>query len=385
MTPYYKTNIMENNQNIPQQNHPYPEEDDIDLIALAKTLWESRKTIIKTTLIFIGIGLFIAIFSSKEFTTSTTFVPQTSDSKIGGKIGGLAAMAGINIGGMMNSDAGISPTLYPHIINSLPFQKELLQTPLTFEGQKASITYEDYYMNYHSPGLLGYLKKYTIGLPGIIIKAIKGEPGNVALSTVEGFNLQTITLEELELIEQLMDQIDLDVQDKDGYVTISANMPEAIASAELAYKAEELLQQYVIDFKIKKSKEQLEYIKERYLEIEEKFNRVHEKLASYKDSNKFITTALGNATLRKLQDEYDLIYGVYSELAKQLEAQYLQVTEDTPVFTVLKPVTIPIKRSKPKRLLILIISTLFGAIVGAGIVLGKEFIIDLRRKWNNIE
>ena len=41
------------------------EEDEIDLIAIAKTLWEGRKTIVKTTLIFMALGLFVAIFSGK--------------------------------------------------------------------------------------------------------------------------------------------------------------------------------------------------------------------------------------------------------------------------------------------------------------------------------
>ena len=77
-------------------------EDEIDLIALAKTLWEGRKTVIRTTLIFMVLGLFIAIFSAKEYTASTTMVPQSAEggSKLGGSLGGLAAMAGINLGSM---------------------------------------------------------------------------------------------------------------------------------------------------------------------------------------------------------------------------------------------------------------------------------------------
>ena len=118
------------------------DEDEIDLIALAKTLWEGRKTVIKTTLIFMVIGLFVAVFSEKEYTASTIFLPQTTESKLGGGLGGLAAMAGINLGGM-SSDSGISPSLYPQILNSIPFQKELLQTPLTIEGEKKNLSEED--------------------------------------------------------------------------------------------------------------------------------------------------------------------------------------------------------------------------------------------------
>lgn len=123
----------QNNNKQLASNH----EDEIDLIQLAKTLWTGRRTVIKTTLIFMVLGLFIALFSAKEYTASTTMVPQSAESgsKLGGSLGGLAAMAGINLGSM-GGGSTIPPTLYPKIIASVPFQKEMMKTPLTIEGQR---------------------------------------------------------------------------------------------------------------------------------------------------------------------------------------------------------------------------------------------------------
>jgi len=367
-----------------QQKNNSPEEDEIDLIQLAKTIWEGRKTVIKTTIIFMGIGLFIAIFSPKVYTASTTFVPQTKSSKVGGSLGGLAAMAGINLGGM-GGDEGISPALYPQILSSIPFQLELLQTLLTIEGQTEKVTYAYYYSDISSPGLLSYIKKYTIGLPGLLIKVIKGKPKSITAPSSLLHEIQSISNEEHVLINKLSNQIGLGVNIKEGYVTISANMPEAIASAELAYKAEELLQQYVIDFKIQKSNEQLEFIKARYLEVEEKFKTVQQKLANNRDRNQNLTKAIAKTSTEILQDEYELVYGVYKELAKQLEAQYIQITEDTPVFTILKPVSVPIEKSKPNRPMILFIWTFIGGIIGIGMVFGKEYLGSLKEQWNGGE
>ena len=366
-----------------------PEEDEIDLIALAKTLWEGRKTILKTTIIFMAIGLFVAIFSEKEYTASTTFVPQSSDGKsIGGNLGGLAAMAGINLGSL-GSDSGISPALYPQIVNSIPFQKELLQTPLNFEGQKEPISYAHYYTEVYTPSVLGYLKKFTIGLPGLIIKALKPKPTNVISSAVErdakgnviarrhpelvegelkqSVKIEqplTITEDEKELIERLEEQLTLDVNDKDGYVTLSVNLAEALPAAQLAKKAQALLQQYIIAFKVQKSTAQLQFIQERYTEKEQEFKTAQQQLARFRDRNQHVTTALAQTTLERLQAEYDLVYGVFSELAKQLETQQLQVKEDTPVFTVLKPVNVPVEKSAPKRGMILVIWVFLGGIAG---------------------
>lgn len=356
------------------------EDDEIDLISLAKKVWEGRKTIIKITFIFMGIGLFVALFSPKEFTTSTTMVPQTSSGKqIGGSLSGLAAMAGINLGSM-GGDSGIAPTLYPQIVSSIPFQKELLQTPLTIEGQKNKVTYTDYFTNIQSPGLLGTLKKYTLGLPGVIIKAIKGKPSQIQATTDN--QLLSITDEEYELIEQLENQVGLDVNIKDGYVTLSATMPEAVASAELAKKAQDLLQQYIIDYKVQKSKDQLQFIQERYNEKEREFKAKQQQLARFKDRNQFVNSALAQTSFEVIQSEYDVAEKVYSELAKQLETQKIQVKEDTPVFTILKPVSVPIKKSKPNRPLTLVIFTFLGGIVGVGMVFGKEFLGSVKTQWN---
>ncbi len=363
------------------------EEDEIDLIALAKTIWEGRKTILKTILIFMSIGLFIAIFSQKEYTASTTIIPATQGKSIGGSLGGLAAMAGINLGGM-GSDSGISPTLYPQIVNSIPFQKELLQTPLTIKGQPKPITYIDYYTNVYSSGLLSNLKKYTIGLPGLLIKAIKGKPESVIAKeeqlkqSVNANQIQTITDNQNQLIKQLKGQLVLEVNNRDGYITISASLPEPKAAAQLAKKAQVLLQQYIINFKVQKSTEQLKFIKERYNEKEKEFKQIQQRLANFKDRNQHVNSAMAQTKLIQLESQYDLAFGVYAELAKQLETQQIQVKEDTPVFTVLKPVVVPILKSKPKRLLILIIWTFLGIVISIGSIYILDLIKNLKSKWD---
>lgn len=360
--------MTQQNSNIQQDDS---NDDEIDLIALAKTLWEGRKTVIKTTLVFMGIGLFVAIFSEKEFLSKTTFIPQSAEGEISGSLGGLAAMAGLNLGGL-GGDSGISPSLYPQIINSIPFQRELLMTELTIEGMNGKLSFYDYYENVYSPSLIGYIKKYTIKLPILIKKAFKSN-GN-SKNSLLNIDILRISNEEFDLIERLKDQIFLEVNENEGYVTISANMPQPLASAELALSAQNLLQDYLIKFKIKKSKEQLVFIRERYQEKKDWFNKVQQELASFRDKNQHVNTALAQTKLETLQSEYDLAFGLYSELAKQWEAQQIKVTEDTPVFTVLEPVSIPLEKYKPKRIMITFIWTFLGGLLGVSIVFGKHFL-----------
>ena len=85
---------MENNH-----HNTIREEDEIDLLQLINKLWRAKKSIAVFTLIFMVIGILVALFSAKEYTATTIMVPQATDSKSTGGLGGLAAMAGINLGG----------------------------------------------------------------------------------------------------------------------------------------------------------------------------------------------------------------------------------------------------------------------------------------------
>jgi LPS O-antigen subunit length determinant protein (WzzB/FepE family) len=149
-------------------------------------------------------------------------------------------------------------------------------------------------------------------------------------------------------------------------------MPEAKAVADLVKSAQNLLEAYVIDFKVQKSVSQLSFIKTRYLEKEKDFKRVQQYLALYSDRNQGVNTARAKTQLMLLQSEYDLSYSVYSELAKQLETQEIKVKEDTPIFTIIEPVFVPLEKTAPKRLLILIIWVFLGVVISIGYILGKQ-------------
>ena len=346
------------------------QEDSIDIIALLQSIWTGKKLILKTVLVFMILGLFVAVFSQNEYTASTTIVPQSSSEKPGGSLGGIAALAGINLGSV-GQQSSISPTLYPQILTNISFRKELLETLITIEGQDKKITYKEYYTNVYSPSVLSSIKKYTIGLPGVLIGLLKSD--KISNNEFENnHSLPQITQDDKKLIELLLEQLTMVINDKDGYISLSTTMPEARAAAELTQKTQELLEQYVIDFKIEKSSSELDFIKNRYQEKEQEFQKIQQKLALYTDRNQNVNSARAKMELMLLQSEYDLAYGVYSELAKQLETQELKVKEDTPIFTILQPVFVPLEKTGPNRALILIIYTFLGFVLSIGYLLAKE-------------
>ena len=355
------------------------QEDEINLVALTKDFWTHRKFVIKVVIGFVVVGLLYAIQSKNYFTASTTIVPVTEGKSVGGNLGGLASLAGINLGGLESAGGEISPQLYPEITSSVPFRLELLNTKIKVSQSDSLVSYQYYFEELHAPELLGILKKYTIGLPGLIIGAFRSADDEIF---VKGDStLIKLSKEQFELLEELGEQINLNVNDKEGFVSLSITMPEPEAAAQMTLRAQELLQEYALQFKTQKSKEQLAYLEERFQEKEKEFEEKKLKLALFQDRNNNINSAVARTKLLQLQSDYDLAFTVYSELAKQLETQRLQVKKDTPIFTILKPVTIPNEKAGPKRSLILIGFTFLGFIVSLGYIYIKSLLPDLKKEW----
>ena len=366
---------MEQHVNTPPMNNP---EQEIDLVEVIRKLWRNRKLILKVTVAFMILGVLVALFSAKEYTAGSTLVPQSSDKKIGGSLSGLAAMAGINLGDMAGGEV-LSPKIYPKVLASIPFQKDIMYTRVKFEDFDEPVTVLDYYTNeeYQRFSLGKTIVKYTIGLPGVILKAIRGEQPEPEFSGSAENQIQSLSKDEKKCIDILKDKINLNLNEKDGYVQLSVDMPDAWSAAQLAERVQVLLQKYITEFKIEKVQSNLDFVQGRYDEAKRDFEQVQEERAIFRDANKNLISAKAQTEQEKLDTRYNLTLSIYTELAKQLEQAKIQVKETTPVFTIVDPVTVPIERSKPKRALICILFTFLGGFAGIGLVLTLPFLANV--------
>ena len=104
-------------------------ENEIDLIELVKRFWTKRMFIVKVTAAFLCLGLFIAIFSSEEYTAQCVVVPQTGEGGVSSSLSGLASLAGFSLGSMGSAEE-LSPTVYSNVMNNINLQKELINTKI---------------------------------------------------------------------------------------------------------------------------------------------------------------------------------------------------------------------------------------------------------------
>ncbi|WP_373493789.1 Wzz/FepE/Etk N-terminal domain-containing protein [Aquiflexum sp.] len=353
--------------------------EEIDLLELAKTVWLKRRIIFITILLFSILGVLVALVLQNEYTAGSTFVPQTSEQgKVGGNLGGLASLAGINLGGL-SGGSEIPPSLYPKIVSSVKFRKDLLNATLNIQGDSQKISYQYYYDSIHRLGLIPLFAKYTIGLPGLFIKNIRGN--NVMESPSNDHGLINVSESEFEHFKRLDNQVSIEFNEKEGFVSLSFSMPEPLMAAQMARYAEELLQKEVIEFKIQSAREHLKYTEERFEEKKIEFEGIQKKLAIFRDRNQNLSSAMILNQLEKLEAEYNFAFSIYTELAKQLEQAKLQVSKDTPIFSIIQPVTIPIEKSAPRRPLIVIVFVLLGLVIAFGYIFGREFVLSVKEQW----
>ena len=362
---------------------PLDEEEGIDIMSLARSLWNGRKTVILTTCIFMVLGLVAALTMKRVYEVSTVMVPQMN-SKSNSSLSSLASLAGFDLG-TASSSADLSPLIYPQIVNSVPFRKELMYTPLHYSKVDTMVcmfTYETDTL--FKPSALSYVVKYTIGLPGVIKKSIKKEKPDIVLPSGSSDNTQVkpvvITQKEEFVLKKIAADVSLAVDKKEGYITLNVKGLEPIQTAELAMKAQQLLQDEITRFRIEKSESELEYIQARYDEIKKEAEQYQEQLARINDRSQNLAGSLYNIERDRVQAKYNVANSIYSEMAKQLEQAKMQVKKDTPVFTIIQPVTVPNLPANSRKKT-LIVWTFLGAILGCGLVLGKEYWPKLKAQF----
>ena len=340
--------------------------DEIDLIELLKKIYLEKKLILKISVLAALFGVVYALFQPNEYTSSTTFIPQLSSGiKTGGSsLSGLASIAGINIGSM-ESSSEFPPTLYPQVVNGVPFRVELLSNEITLNNELVAV--KDYLEKKSSFNILGTIKKYTIGLPSLILSSFKNQKEYTNESKI-----YSITNDDETLFKILENNLSLSINEKEGFITISFTDTNKNIAAQITQISQNLLQEKIIEFKNKSSREMLDFALKQYSDKKESHEKLQDEKAVFVDKNINISSSLFQNKLSRLESEVNISESIVQQLASQVEQAKLQVNKDTPVFTTIKPVTIPFERSAPKRSLIVITFLFLGFVLSCGYVLVKE-------------
>jgi uncharacterized protein involved in exopolysaccharide biosynthesis len=312
--------------------------DEIDLLDLVRRIWNKRRLVVMVAGAAMVVGVVVALVLPRKYTATSVMVPHTESGNGGNALGGLAAMAGVNLGGGQSSDV-LTPTIYPQIVASVPFQKELMRMPV-------------------------YLKEYGGEVMLLDYFAEPEEDDAEPATEMRQDGIEVLTPRESAARSGLSGVVSLSVDAKSGEIRLSATMPEPLAAAQVAKKTQELLHDYITKFKVQKVQATLDFIEERTEEARAESERTQDALAAFRDRNRNIVTATAQIGEDRLQNENDLAFAIYSDLMRKREQTRIELKETTPVITVIEPVTVPDRPSAPKRKLIVAAFTFLGLAIG---------------------
>lgn len=358
------------------EHRPATADDDelqIDWMGILRQLLAIRKTLYKAAGVGVIIGIFVALGTPKQYTVSVTLSPEVSGGKSGS---GLAGMAASFLGASIGSDSpdALNATLAPDIVASTPFLLELFNARVVSQDKQIDTTFTAY-LEEEKSSWIGYIFK----APGMAIKGIKslfGEEEETA-TTQEG----AIELNEKDAkkLESLRKQILADVDKKTSITTLSVTLQDPKITATIADSVVSKLQQYITTYRTRKAKEDCLYLETLYKERQQEYYDAQQRYARYVDANSNMVFQSTMAERERLQNDMNLAYQVYSQVAQQLQVARAKVQEEKPVFAVVEPAVVPLNPSGTSRKVI-VIGFVFLAVVftAAWQLWGKPYWLQLK-------
>ncbi len=271
--------------------------------------------------------------------------PEMGGSKASaGSLASLASSFGVNLGTSGAGTEALFPTLYPDLMNSVDFKTSLFTVPVTIEGDKKdgekdrTMPYYDYLKDEQkSPWWSAAMKA--------VFSIFKSQAPKVK-EKVDPFRL---TLEQTNIVKAINKNVVCDVDKKTMVITISVTDQNAVIAANMADTVKTRLQKFITDYRTSKARVDLEYNKKITAETKARYEKARQKYAEFMDSNQDIILQTVRQKQTDLENDMQLQYNAYQQVAAQMLAAEAKVQQETPAFTTLQSATVPVLKAGPKR------------------------------------
>lgn len=365
--------MEENKQYTNPEYRPATEDDAelaIDWMGILRQFLAIRKTLYKAAGIGLIIGILIALGTPKQYTVSITLSPEMGNGKSGS---GLASMAASFLGGSVGADSpdALNATLAPDIVASTPFLLELFDARVISQNKQIDTTFTAY-LDEQKSSWIGYVLK----VPGMAIGGIKSlftDGEKEEKNTIQGGTIE-LNKKDAAKLDGLRKTITAEADKKTGITTLTVTLQDPKVAATMADTVVSKLQQYISAYRTSKAKEDCQYLEMLYKERQQEYYAAQQRYARYVDANSNVVFQSTLAERERLQNDMNLAYQVYSQVAQQLQVARAKVQEEKPVFAVVEPAVVPLNPSGTSRKVI-VLGFIFLAVAFAGAweLLGKKY------------
>lgn len=316
--------------------------------------------------IFLTIGLVFAFFSSEEYTSSASVIPEYElQDRVNEVIESYGLLFGLTGSIRENRTPSYLLELYPYMINSVAFKHKLMHKSFEYAKRDTTVTLYQYFTEMYRPTFL-HKFYHSIREPAIpdTTDSETEEPsrsaGNEHSWTGQSLDVPILNFRpgERKVINELSERITAGYQRQTGIVRVSANMPESDLAAEVVKLTLETLHEEASSYKTAKARLYKDFLQDQQRQARKELEEARRELTAFNGAD--------SQPLNKrmeLQSNYEISLDYYNTLTQQLKRMELTIQEQLPAFRLLDDITVPSKEVKPKRKLIVFLSILLGFFV----------------------
>ena len=342
--------------------------DKIRLDIIFMTLVRNWKKFIIPVIATGVVASLLSLCIPRYYTVRVMLAPEYDNGSSGnGGLGGLAAMVGLNLGGGNGTDA-ISPTFYPDLMRSTDFLVPLMYAKVTTKDSAFSGRYMDYLMQQQKYPFWVVAKAKLMSL-----FTFSSQPAE-SLPKDESYRANPFRLSQLEsdLVMGVAGTISCAVDKKTEVITLSTVAQDPLVAALLADTVKQRLQDFIIDYRTNKARNDLKHIVELCDEARLAYETAQQNYAQFMDSHRDLSLQAYKVVLAKYDNEMEIASNSYNALLQQKILAEAKVQERTPVFTTLQNANVPVKHAGPKRMLGVLALTFLSFIITAIVIVVRR-------------
>lgn len=347
----------------------YQEEPEIDIMELIGKLWQNRKMIIRWCIVGAVIGIIAGFSIPKTYRASVMLAPETQ-TRIGSGVSAIASMMGTSLD---NSVDAIDCEMYPDVVASTPFLYQLLDLPVKTQDGQIDTTLKAYILNNQKAPWWSHVIGAPFKAMYWAVGLVKPEEEETVSDTSE-VNISNLPKEDRDAIKYLATKISVSVDKKSGKTQMSLEMQDPLIVAAVLDAVVANLKTYMSDYRTSKARQDVTNLSAICEDRRQDYYLAQKAYADYMDSNKSIVRQSAQVEKQRLQQEMNLAYQVYQQVATQLEGARIKVQQSKPVFAVINPVTVPLRKAGPSKAKSLVVfAFLFGCCAAGWALFGKDY------------
>ena len=345
------------------------EQNSIDFRKIFKDMRKYRKRYILVMVITFVVVAFFSLSLPNYYKCTVKLSPEMSSSRSSAGLAAMASSFGVSLSN--NGTEALFPTLYPELVNSKDFKISLFHVPVTIEGKKEgemsrTMSYYDYLENEQRSPWWGKVIAAPFKLLGKLLSP-KGAEENA--DTLDSFRL---TMKQAHIVEVIDKKVECEIDKMTMVITIKVTDQDPVICATMADSVKCRLQEFITDYRTSKARVDLEYSKMICQEAKARYENARKEYSRYVDANNNVILQTVRQKQIDLENELQIQYNAYMQVANQVVAAEAKVQEETPAFTTLQSATVPVKKAGPSRSKICIVFVFLAFLVVTARVLYKE-------------